>query len=252
MMAPTAPPLRLLLEALERGELDPLAGYALPYVRAFVLVAPTVSLVPALSPRGLPAAATVRAALTLALALPIVGALVDRGEVGAAVLAVDLARGAGLALAIATPLWVAGHVGALADGFRGTQQASVAPPPGADGTSGPLATLLGLLASVSWMTSGGPSRALVLLTRTTPGLAPVGAFAMAARALADGLRIGVAAAAGVVVAAAGFEVFGAALTRVAAPVALQPALVALRPLVALLALAAALPAALALVMSAGS
>ncbi|MGZ3456758.1 MAG: hypothetical protein ACXVEF_44540, partial [Polyangiales bacterium] len=137
-------------------------------------------------------------------------------------------------IALATPLWVAVHIGAIADLMRGAPEASVAPPPAADGARGPLATLAALLAASTWIASGGTTRALLLLK--APRVPGVAAWALAMRALSDGLRLSLALSAGVLVAAVALEAALVAVGRIATPVSPQPIATLARPVVAVLAL----------------
>jgi type III secretory pathway component EscT len=150
------------------------------------------------------------------------------------ILVADAFAGIPLAVALAAPLWVAVHVGAIADVMRGAPEASMAPPPAADGARGPLATLAALLAASTWIATGGTTRALLLLS--LPHQAGVAGWAIALRALSDGLRLSIALSAGVLVAAVALEAAFVAVGRIAAPVSPQPIATLARPIVAVIAL----------------
>lgn len=231
------------LFGLDDAQLAGLVESGLPYARAFARVLPTASLVPALSMRGAPT--SLRVALALALAAPLAPAMavhLPSGSTGIAwLLLSDAISGLPLAIVLGTPLWIAAHVGAIADALRGAPEVTQAAPPAGEGARGTLATLAALLAASAWLASGGVVRALTLLAVASPraGAAP---FALAARALADGLRTGVAASAGVLVAMIALEVALAALGRSAAPLSPQPIATVARPVVSVLALAFSLEA----------
>ncbi|MBI2391090.1 MAG: flagellar biosynthetic protein FliR [Deltaproteobacteria bacterium] len=221
---------------LTEGGLDALVVEGAPWARAFARVTPTAALVPALAIRGAPAA--LRGAIAVALAAPIAGAFswspADGPLIGA--LLGDLFGGVPLAIAIATPLWMAAHVGALADQLRGTPEATIAPPPAAEGARGPLAMLASLLAASAWIGGGGTVRALLLLKQVSAAPADVAPWALAVRALADGLRVSIALGAGVLVAAVALEAALLSIGRAAAPIPVQPLAMVARPLVAVVAL----------------
>ena len=230
------------LFGLDDAQLAAVAESAIPYARAFARVLPTASLVPALAMRGAPT--SLRVALAIALAAPLAPTMAAHttGSTSIAwVLLSDAIAGLPLAIVLATPLWIAAHVGAIADALRGAPEVTQAAPPAGDAARGTLATLAALLAASAWLASGGVTRALSLLAVAAPreGAAP---FALAARALADGLRTGVAASAGVLVAMIALEVALAALGRTAAPLSPQPIAIVARPVVSVVALAFSLEA----------
>lgn len=206
-----------------------------PWARAFARVLPTATLVPALAIRGAPT--PLRGAIAIALAAPIAASFAPvPSDQLVLTLVADAIRGVPLAIAVATPLWMATHIGAVADLMRGTPEANIAPPPATEGARGPLAMLAGLLAASVWIGSGGVIRALLLLQHTrpeTPGVAP---YALAARALTDGLRLSIALAAGVLIAAVALEAAIIAIGRAASPIPIQPIAMVARPVVAVIAL----------------
>lgn len=256
-----SPPVRSpLLDALAGDSTAPLVQAASPYLRALATVLPAATIVPALSVRGLPTSA--RFAVAIALALPLAAGIApaDAGGSLPLLLAADALRGVPLAVVLATPLWAATHVGALADQLRGTPDATQAPPPGAEGARGPLATLTAMLAASVWLSSGGLVRGLLLLARLGPGAdtgstgsagsagsAQVAPWALAARTLTDALRLSLALASSVIVAALALEIALAAIARAGAPISPQPLAYVARPLVAVLALAASLDVAMRIV-----
>lgn len=219
---------------LPRVDLEALVVEVTPWARAFARVLPTATLVPALAIRGAPA--PLRGAIAIALAAPIAASFGPAKGSLVLTLLGDAIGGVPLAIAIATPLWMATHVGAIADLMRGTPEANVAPPPAAEGARGPLGTLAALLAASAWIGSGGVSRALLLLHRLSPEQAGVAAYALAARALTDGLRLSIALSAGVLTAAIALEAAIVAIGRAAAPISVQPIAMLARPLVAVIAL----------------
>jgi type III secretory pathway component EscT len=238
-----------LSDLLRDGTFAGLALAASPFLRALAAVLPAVTLVPALSVRGLPAGA--RFAVAIGLAMPLAGSFPAPATIAALplTLAADALRGVPLAIVLAAPLWAATHVGALADQLRGVPDVTQAPPKVADGARGPLATLTAMLAASVWLSSGGLVRGLLLLARLGPraegdAIAP---WALAARALTDALRLSLALSSGVLVAALALEVALAALARAGAPLSPQPIAYVARPLVAVLALGLSLDVALRLV-----
>lgn len=237
-----------LAELLRDGSLGALASPAAPYLRALAAVLPAASAVPALAVRGLPSSA--RFAVAIALALPLASSFPAPARLDALplVLASDALRGVPLAIVLATPLWAATHVGALADQLRGVPDVGQAPPKVAEGARGPLATLTAMLAASVWLSSGGLARGLLLLARLGPREGdPAAPWALAARTLTDALRLSIALASGVLVAALALEVALAAVARAGAPLSPQPIAYVARPLVAVLALAASLDVAMRLV-----
>lgn len=243
-----APALRELLsdEGIAR-----LVSEAAPFARAFARVLPAATVVPALAVRGTPP--QVRFAVALALSAPIAAAFPWTAGVDpplALMLVSDALRGIPLAILLATPLWVATHIGAIADVLRGAPEATIAPPPAAEGARTPLATLTALLVASAWLSSGGVVRALHLLSASgprgaspiSPGVAP---WALAARALTDGMRLSIALSAGVLVAATTLEVALADIGRAGAPLSPQPIAVVARPLVAVIALGLSIEMAIA-------
>jgi type III secretory pathway component EscT len=231
-----------LFPGLDDADVAKAIAAAVPYARAFARVLPTASLVPALAMRGSPA--SLRLSLAVALAAPLAPTMSAHAAGSSSlawVLLSDAIAGLPLAILLATPLWIAAHVGMIADALRGAPDATQAtPPPGADST-GTLGTLASLLAASAWLASGGVTKALALLAVASPreGAAP---WALAARALADGLRTGVAASAGVLIAMIALEVALVAVGRSASPLSPQPIAVVARPVVSVVALAFSLDA----------
>ncbi len=228
-----------MVAPLARVVSDGLDGVLLevaPYARAFARVMPTATVVPALAIRGAPT--PLRSAIAIALAAPIAAAFPWTPGDGPLLLVLlgDVISGVPLAIAIATPLWMATHIGAIADMMRGTPEANVAPPPATEGARGPLGVLAGLLAASAWIASGGVARALLLLQRLGPEQHGVAAWALAARALTDGIRLSFVLSAGVLVAAVALESAIVAIGRAASPIPVQAIAVLARPLVAVVAL----------------
>jgi len=224
------------LARLAEGGLDALVLEVAPWARAFARVLPTATLVPALAIRGAPG--PLRGAIALALAAPIAASFPWSPSDGSLVLILlgDVIRGLPLAIAIATPLWMATHIGAIADMMRGTPEANVAPPPAAEGARGPLGVLAGLLAASAWIASGGVARALLLLQGIGPERRGVASWAIAARTLTDGIRLSLVLSSGVLVAAIALESAIVAIGRAASPIPVQPLAMVARPLVAIVAL----------------
>lgn len=227
-------------------DLNGLVSEVTPWARAFARVLPTATLVPALAIRGAPA--PLRGAIALALAAPIAASFAVVPPASLAItLVADAISGIPLAIAIATPLWMATHVGAIADLMRGTPEANIAPPPAAEGARGPLGTLAALLAASAWVASGGVVRALLLLQRSERS--GIAAYALAARALADGLRLSLALSAGVLIGAVALEAAVIAIGRAASPISIQPIAMLARPVVAVISLALSIEVAVRILVS---
>lgn len=229
---------------LANGGLDALVREAAPFARAFARVTPTAALVPALAIRGAPTA--LRGAIAVALAAPIAASFPWSPADGPllSVILRDLFAGVPLAIVLAVPLWVAAHVGAIGDQLRGAPEANVAPPPATEGARGPLATLTALLASAAWIESGGTLRALVLLGGVKPAASGIAPWALAARTLADGIRLSMALAAGVLVAMLALEAAIVSIGKASSPIPVQPLAAVARPVVAVVALALSLEVAI--------
>jgi type III secretory pathway component EscT len=156
--------------------------------------APTLAIVPAFGLRALPIAA--RGVLGLALAASVFPALTplyaDRGGTPWVLLALEqIALGLPVALAAAIPLWAATMAGGLVDALRGVQEGNglaVVETPRAS----PLAVLLSLLASIVFLSTGGPARVAAALVTTTLAEHPL---LGAAHALTAGIGLAIAVAA---------------------------------------------------------
>ncbi|GAC1593713.1 MAG: hypothetical protein NVS3B20_18570 [Polyangiales bacterium] len=246
-----------LQPALPDPDLGVVFAGLVPYARSIACILPTVAIVPVLAMQG--SSPQLKLLVALALSIPIAPSFplpVGFNPEGPPLawfiaifphLAHDLLRGIPLAIMIATPLWVATHIGSIADVLRGTLDPVMSKPASAQDAHGPLSVLTSLLAASVWLGSGGAVRALILLKASSPTEAPaVATWALAARTLSDGLRLSVALSSGVLVASITFEVAVAAIGRVSAPISPQPLAMLARPLVAIVALALSIEGALAL------
>jgi type III secretory pathway component EscT len=118
-----------------------------------------------------------------------------------------------VALAAAIPLWAATMAGGLVDSLRGAQEGSgLAVVEG--GKASPLAVLLSLLASIIFLSTGGPARVATSLATTTLGEHPLLA---ASHALVAGIGLAVAIGAPLLAAAVVLEIAFALIARAASP-----------------------------------
>ncbi|MDF2697371.1 MAG: Flagellar biosynthesis protein FliR [Labilithrix sp.] len=206
--------------------LSDLQGLGLAWAR----FAPALAIVPAFGLKALPAPA--RGILGVALAAGIYPALVpivvDRPATPWFVLALEqIVLGLPVALAAAIPLWAATMAGGLVDSLRGAQDGSgLAVVEGSKAT--PLGILLSLLASVVFLSTGGPARvASSLATTTTLGEHPLLA---ASHALVAGIGLAVAIGAPLLAAAVVLEIAFALVARAASPSQVHALLAPLRAL----------------------
>jgi type III secretory pathway component EscT len=207
-----------------------LRAFGLAWARA----APTVVLVPAFGLRAVPA--PVRITLGLSLAAAVAPALLPAATSGrpwAFDVLVEAARGFPVALSAAVALWVAGMAGGLFDDLRGARERSGLPTAEPDATH--FSALLGLLAALAFLETGGPARVARALAQ--PELGFYDPLLRAANNVAAGIGLAVAVAAPLVAAAVVLEVASALIARAAHPAYVQPLLAPLRS-VALLAVLA--------------
>ena len=195
---------------------------------AWARFAPTLAIVPAFGLRALPTAA--RGILGLALAAAIYPALAplarDPHLPWVALALREIMLGLPVALAAAIPLWAATMAGGLVDSLRGAQEASgVAVVEG--GRSSPLGVLLSMLASVVFLSTGGPARVAAALASTTSPERPLLA---ASHALTAGITLAVAVGAPLLAAAVVIEVAFALVARAASPAQVHALLAPLRAL----------------------
>lgn len=214
------------------GPLADLQGFGLAWAR----FAPTLAIVPAFGLRALPTAA--RGILGLGLAAAIYPALVpiaiDRAATPWAILAIEqIVLGLPVALAAAVPLWAATMAGGLVDTLRGAQDGvGLAVVEGTKAS--PLAVLLSLLASVVFLTTGGPARVATLLAATT---LPEHPLLAATASLVSGIGLAIAIAGPLLAAAVVLEIAFALVARAASPSQVHALLAPIRAL-ALLAIVA--------------
>jgi type III secretory pathway component EscT len=207
------------------GPLTDLEGLGLAWAR----LAPTLAIVPAFGLKALPTPA--RGILGVALAAGIYPSLVPIAERGAAtpwfVLALEqIVLGVPVALAAAIPLWAATMAGGLVDSLRGAQEgAGIAVVEG--GKASPLAVLLSLIASVVFLSTGGPARVAASLATTTLDAHPLLA---AANALVAGIGLAIAIAGPLLAAAVVLELAFALVARAASPAQVHALLAPLRAL----------------------
>lgn len=197
---------------------------------AWARFAPTLAIVPAFGLRALPVAA--RGILGIALAAGIYPALVPVAAQAPAsepwvLLAFEqILVGLPVALAAAIPLWAATMAGGLVDSLRGAQDgAGLAVVEGSKAT--PIAILLSLLASIVFLSTGGPARVATSLASATLADHPL---LGAAQAITGGIGIAIAVAAPLLAAAVVLEIAFALIARAAAPSQVHALLAPLRAL----------------------
>ncbi len=196
---------------------------------AWARFAPTLAIVPAFGLKALPAPA--RGVLGLALAAAIYPAVVPvvaaRADDPWFLLALEqIVLGLPVALAAAVPLWAATMAGGLVDSLRGAQESSgIAVVEG--GKASPLGVLLSLLASVVFLSTGGPARVASALATTTIAEHPL---LGATHTIVAGIGLAVAIAAPLLAAAIVLEVAFALVARAASPAQVHALLAPLRAL----------------------
>ena len=202
---------------------------------AWARVLPTITLVPAFGLKALPTPA--RGILGLALAAAIWPALVPVATAGVGtpwvVLALEqVVLGLPVALAAAIPLWAATMAGGLVDALRGAQEG-----PGmavVEGRASSFGVLLSLLASIVFLSTGGPVRVLSALATASLDTHPL---LVAANALVAGIGLAVAIGGPLLAAAVVLELAFAFVARAASPAQVHALTAPLRAL-GLLAIAA--------------
>lgn len=209
-----------------------LQGLGLAWARS----APTLAIVPAFGLRALPTPA--RAILGLAIAAAIYPALVPVAIAPGAppwvILALEqILLGLPVALAAAIPLWAATMAGGLVDSLRGANEgADLAIVEGSKVT--PFGVLLSLIASVVFLSTGGPARVSAALATATLGDHPL---LGAAHSLVAGIGLAVAIGAPLLAAAVVLEIAFALVARAASPAQVHALIAPVRAL-ALLAIVA--------------
>ncbi len=218
------------LRVFELSAVD-LRGFGLAWAR----VAPSVALVPAFGLRAVPGPA--RAGLGVAVAFCIAPALrpiaVDSMLPWPLLLLQQAALGLPVALVSAVGIWTLVMVGGVIDDLRGARAELSLPV--LDKPLGPSGALLGLLACILFLESGGPSRiARALLGPERRLLEPL---LGAALHLTHGIHVALAVAAPLIAASMVLQIASALVMRAANPAHLQPVIEPLKSL-ALLAILA--------------
>lgn len=205
------------------GVITDLAAVGLAWAR----FAPTLAIVPAFGLRALPVPA--RGILGVALAAGIYPAVLPaaNGDAPWVVLAFEqILIGLPIALAAAIPLWAATMAGGLVDSLRGAQDgAGLAVVEGSKAT--PIAILLSLLASIVFLSTGGPARVASALASASFGDHPLLA---AAQSITGGIGIAIALGAPLLAAAVVLEIAFALVARAASPSQVHALLAPLRAL----------------------
>jgi type III secretory pathway component EscT len=195
---------------------------------AWARFAPTLAIVPAFGLRALPVPA--RGILGIALAAGIYPAVsqatLARGEPWVVLAFEQILIGLPIALAAAIPLWAATMAGGLVDSLRGAQDGTgLAVVEGSKTT--PIGILLSLLASIVFLSTGGPARVASALATATFGDHPLLA---AAQSITAGIGIAIALAAPLLAAAVVLEIAFALVARAASPSQVHALLAPLRAL----------------------
>jgi type III secretory pathway component EscT len=202
---------------------------------AWARVAPTIALVPAFGLRALPTSA--RAILGIAIAAAIAPALVPIAASNPTtpwvLLALEqIVLGLPVAVAAAVPLWAATMAGGLVDSLRGAQEGSGLAV--VEGRASSFGVLLSLIASLVFLSTGGPARVSAALAVTA---LPASPLLGAANALVAGIGLAVAIGGPLLAAAVILEIAFAFIARAASPAQVHALLAPLRAL-GLLAIAA--------------
>jgi flagellar biosynthetic protein FliR len=214
-----------LLRALF-GDLGDLSAWGLGVARLL----PVVTLLPAF---GLSAVALpVRLALGLSLALavlPAANAVAPVSGPYAVSFGIEFVRGVPLALESSAILWAATMAGGLVDNLRGAREGTSLPL--FEEPVAPLGGLLGLLAALAFLESGGASRvALASAALPTPDAS---LFRAAVFDLTRAIEVAVAVAAPLAAVSVVVELAAALITRAAAPVQVSALIAPLRSVVLL-------------------
>jgi len=211
---------------------DDLAAYGLAWAR----VAPAIAIVPAFGLRALPVSARGVLGLALAAAIwPALAPIAAHRDVPWILQALEqIILGLPVALAAAIPLWAATMAGGLVDSLRGAQEG-----PGlavVEGRASSFGILLSLVASVVFLSTGGPARIASALADTSLSL-EAHPLLGAANALVAGIGLAVAIGGPLLAAAVVLELAFAFIARAASPAQVHALLAPLRAL-GLLAIAA--------------
>lgn len=236
---PDAGLLQQVVIVLERGGVS-VEAMGVAWARAL----PTVVIVPAFGLRAVPAPARMMMAFALAVAIgPSIGVPVPEGQSWMEALVRALISGLPVALSAAVPLWIATMAGGVIDSVRGAN--STLDVPVVEGRPTLMGVPLALLASLAFLTTGGPARVAGALARNASLVD--WSLARAATELASGIEIAVAVAAPVLAASVVVEVAAALMARAASPAPLYEMLAPLRSFAVLAVAAMALDRMAALV-----
>ena len=211
--------LNVVAESFRDAGVD-LAALGLAWAR----VTPTIVLVPAFGLRALPAAA--RGVLGVMLALCIYPAVQPAHLADApwsVLLVSEVMTGLPVAIATATVLWAVTMVGGMLDNLRGAQDAVQVPV--IDGRTTPMSVPFALLASVVFLSTGGPARVAHALA-TAP--IPDHPILSAVGALTSAIALAVSIGAPLLVASLVIEVTAAVIARAASPAQVHALLAPMR------------------------
>jgi type III secretory pathway component EscT len=222
----TGPSLFAAIEqALELSALD-LRAWLLAWARAV----PAVALVPAFGLRALPVPARVAMGLVLALTIaPSLRPVVEEPEAWPWRLLIEMLNGLPVAITAATALWVASMVGGLVDNLRGAQERLALP--NVEPDASPLGAMLGMLAAILFLETGGPAHLGAALA--DQGALGMGSVLGSAQALVAGIEFTIAVAVPLVVTSLVVEVAALLVARAAQPAPLATVLGPVRSIVIL-------------------
>jgi type III secretory pathway component EscT len=219
--------LESLARALRDAEVDP-SGWVLAWARAI----PSLLLVPALGPPGLPLplrlvfAAVLGVVIAPTLAPSAGGAAI--AEPTLAAIAGELGRGVPVAVGVAVGVWGATMAGNLLDELMGSS-AGARPPFDDTAAGGPLGVLLALVAAIAFFELGGPARMLTALASAPPlSLTDLRTLALS---LARGIQLAVVLAGPLLALAPLVDLLAGLTARAAFPSGQRAALASLRGLV---------------------
>jgi type III secretory pathway component EscT len=203
-----------------------------PWLLAWARVLPAVTLVPAFGLKAMPRPVRVALALALGAALaPGIRAEEPSSSAPLPLLVLEqILRGLPVAVSAAVALWTAQMAGGLVDDLRAGRD-RVQLPHVEPGTT-PLGALLGTLAALGFLLSGGASQLALQLSEAPRVSEPL--VARVALHLTRGIELAVALAAPLVAASVLLEIGGALIARAAAPAQVQTLIAPLRSLALLL------------------
>ena len=186
--------------------------------------APVVAIVPAFGLRALPVPMRAMVALAMAACIAPSVRVETSQEPWAWGIVSAAAHGLPIAIAAAVPLWAATMAGGVIDAMRGTGDTVSSPT--VEGRPTMFGVAFAMLASMLFLSTGGPARVVQALAR--PASDTSSAIVRVAFDLASGIDIAVAVAAPVLAASIVVEVSAALVARSASPAQVHSLLAPLR------------------------